>query len=170
MPYLHFPLASRVRVILVSLRNRTAERRGRQNARVWQTWLGYYLRVLSGILLTLMFCALLQKICLKKMHLHSAELNVVAVTENVNTFLLVWTHVSRYGVNWLYCCKVYKVLTVVMYSSQLSNYQLLFLYLTLFICWLIFYLKPPELVRPHRLGNTFPIISHWVFGRRRWIV
>ena len=68
------------------------------------------------------------------------ELNVVAVTENVNTFLLVWTHVSRYGVNWLYCCKVYKVLTVVMYSSQLSNYQLLFLYLTLFIYRLIFYL------------------------------
>ena len=28
-------------------------------------------------------------------HLHSAELNVVAVTENLNTFLLVWTHVSR---------------------------------------------------------------------------
>ena len=59
------------------------------------------------------------------MYLHSAELNVVAVTENVNTFLLVWTHVSRYGVNWLYCYKVYKVLTVVMYSSQLSNYQIL---------------------------------------------
>ena len=37
------------------------------------------------------------------MYLHSAELNVVAVTvENVNTFLLVWTQVSRYGVNWLY--------------------------------------------------------------------
>ena len=33
------------------------------------------------------------------MYLHSAELNVVAVTENVNTFLLVRTHVSRYGVN-----------------------------------------------------------------------
>ena len=62
---------------------------------------------------------------LLKMYLHSAELNVVAVTENVNTFLLVWTHVSRYGVNWLYCYQVYKVLTVVMYSSQLSNDQLL---------------------------------------------
>ena len=40
--------------------------------------------------------------CLRKpreMYLHSAELNVVAVTENVNTFLLVLTHVSRYGVN-----------------------------------------------------------------------
>ena len=32
---------------IVSLRNRTAGRRGRQNARVWQTWQGYYLRVLS---------------------------------------------------------------------------------------------------------------------------
>ena len=32
VPYLHFPLASRVRVVLVSLLNRTAERRGRQNA------------------------------------------------------------------------------------------------------------------------------------------
>ena len=28
-------------------------------------------------------------------HLHSVEQNVVAVTENLNTFLLVWTHVSR---------------------------------------------------------------------------
>ena len=74
------------------------------------------------------------------MYLHSAELNAVAVTENVNTFLLVWAHVSRYGVNWLYFYEVYKVLTVVMYSSQLSNYQL------------------------HRLGNTFPIFSLWVFG------
>ena len=60
------------------------------------------------------------------MYLHSAELNVVAVRENVNTFLLVWTHVSCYGVNWLYCCKLYKFLTVVMYSSQLSNYEILF--------------------------------------------
>ena len=60
------------------------------------------------------------------MYLNSAELNAVAVTENVNTFLLVWAHVSRYCVNWLYCYEVYKVLTVVMYSSQLSNYQLLF--------------------------------------------
>ena len=27
--------------------------------------------------------------------------NVVTVTENVNTFLLVWTHVSRCGIKWL---------------------------------------------------------------------
>ena len=33
---------------------------------------------------------------------------------------------------------LYKVLTVVMYSSQLPNYQLLFLYLTLFIYRLSF--------------------------------
>ena len=33
---------------------------------------------------------------------------------------------SRYGINLLHCYEVYKVLTVVMYSSQLSNYQLLF--------------------------------------------
>ena len=33
------------------------------------------------------------------MYLHSAELNVVAVIENVNSFLSVRTHVSRYGVN-----------------------------------------------------------------------
>ena len=32
---------------LVSLRNRTAERRGRQNASAWQTWQGYYLRFSS---------------------------------------------------------------------------------------------------------------------------
>ena len=30
----------------LSLRNRTAERRGQQNAYVWQTWQAYYLRVL----------------------------------------------------------------------------------------------------------------------------
>ena len=33
------------------------------------------------------------------MYLHSAELNVVAVIDNVNSFLSVPTHVSRYGVN-----------------------------------------------------------------------
>ena len=32
VPYLHFKLASRVRLPLVSLRNTTAERRGRQSA------------------------------------------------------------------------------------------------------------------------------------------
>ena len=32
---------------LPSVRNRTAGRKGRQNACVWQTWQGYYLRVLS---------------------------------------------------------------------------------------------------------------------------
>ena len=32
----------------MSLPNRTAGRRGRQNAFVWQTWLGYYLPVLSS--------------------------------------------------------------------------------------------------------------------------
>ena len=79
------------------------------------------------------------------MCLHSAELNVVAVTENVNTFLLVWTHVSRCSVNWLYFFQVYKVLTVVIYSSQLSNYQLLFLYLTLFIYHWFFTLNPTGL-------------------------
>ena len=57
----HFLLAGVGRLALVSLRNRTAKRRGRQNAWVWQTWRGYYLRVLSGIHLTLIFFALLQK-------------------------------------------------------------------------------------------------------------
>ena len=60
------------------------------------------------------------------MYLHSVELNEVAVAENVNTFLLVWANVSRYSVNWLYQSTVYKVLTVVMYSSQLLNFQLSF--------------------------------------------
>ena len=39
---------------IVSLRNRTAGRRGLQNARVWQTWQGYYLRVLSLSLLNIL--------------------------------------------------------------------------------------------------------------------
>jgi len=60
------------------------------------------------------------------MYLRSVELNEVAVTENKTTFLLEWAHVSRYGANWLYQSKVYKVLTVVMYSYQLSNFQLSF--------------------------------------------
>ena len=54
-------------VLVVSLRNRTVERRGRQNDWVWQTWRGYYLRVLSGIHLTLLFLALLQKDLFKGM-------------------------------------------------------------------------------------------------------
>ena len=33
--------------IILSLRNRTTGRRGRQAVRVWQTWQGYYLRVFS---------------------------------------------------------------------------------------------------------------------------
>ena len=51
----------------VSLRNRTAERRGRQNAWVWQTWRGYYLLVLSRIHSTSLFLARLQKDLFKGM-------------------------------------------------------------------------------------------------------
>ena len=87
------------------------------------------------------------------------------MTENVNTFLLVWTHVSCYSVNWLYCCQVYKVLTVVMYSSQISNYQLLFLYLTLFIYHWFFTLNPKGLC--DRIGwgiRSQLFYSYWVYG------
>ena len=42
-----------------------------------------------------------------EMYLHLAELNVVAVTENVNTFPLVWTHVSRYGVIVFRCIRLH---------------------------------------------------------------
>ena len=48
----------------VSFRNRTAERRGQQNAWVWQTWRGHYLPVFSRIHLTLMFFFFDKKICL----------------------------------------------------------------------------------------------------------
>ena len=48
-------------MMMTSLRNRTAERRGRQNAGVWQTWRDYYLRVLLWSSLKLMFSALLHK-------------------------------------------------------------------------------------------------------------
>ena len=50
--------------VIVSLGNRTAERRRRQNAWVWQKWQDYYLRVLSGIHLTLLFLLFYKKICL----------------------------------------------------------------------------------------------------------
>ena len=45
--------------ILVSLLNRIVERRGWQDARVWQMWQGYCLRVLSWF--ALLFSGLLQK-------------------------------------------------------------------------------------------------------------
>jgi len=53
-----------------------------------------------------------------------------------NFLLFVWTHVSLYCVNGLYFCKVYKVLAVVLYSSELSNFQLLF-FISYFIYLLI---------------------------------
>ena len=46
---------------LVSLRNRTAERRGRQNAWAWQTWQACYVCVLWWSSLNLMFSGLLLK-------------------------------------------------------------------------------------------------------------
>ena len=49
----------------LSLRNRTAERRGQQNACVWQTWQAYYLRVLWWSSLKLMFSGLLQNVLFK---------------------------------------------------------------------------------------------------------
>ena len=48
-------------LILVSLRKKTAERRGRQNACVWQTWQAYYLCVLWWSSLKLMFSGLWEK-------------------------------------------------------------------------------------------------------------
>ena len=51
----------RLFVTLLSLGNRTAGRRRRQIARVWQTWQGYFLRVLAWSSLTSMFSGLLQK-------------------------------------------------------------------------------------------------------------
>ena len=46
---------------IVSLRNRTVERRGPQNTCVWQTWQAYYLCVLWWSLPELMLSGLLQK-------------------------------------------------------------------------------------------------------------
>ena len=77
------------------------------------------------------------------MYLHSVELNEVAVTEDVTTLRLVWAHLSRYGDNWLYQSKVYKALTVVMYSSQLSNFQL-----SLFTSYFIYLLIDCLLLTP----------------------
>ena len=51
--------------LIVSLRNRTAERRGQPHACVWQTWQTYYLRVLWWSSLKLMFSGLLQKVLFK---------------------------------------------------------------------------------------------------------
>ena len=51
---------------IVSLRNRTAGRRGWQNACVWRTWRGCNLRVLSWSWLTSIFSGLLQKDLFKR--------------------------------------------------------------------------------------------------------
>ena len=51
---------------LVSLRNRTAGRRGRQIPCAWRTWQGQYLRVLLRTSLSSMFSGLLQKDLYKK--------------------------------------------------------------------------------------------------------
>ena len=51
----------------VSLRNRTADRRGRQNACLWQTWQGHYLRVMSWSSQNInVFWSLQKNICLKE--------------------------------------------------------------------------------------------------------
>ena len=54
---LPLPLSLFLSPLLVSLRNRTAERRGR---RAWQTWQGCYLGVLSWSSLNIIFSGLLQ--------------------------------------------------------------------------------------------------------------
>ena len=54
---------------LLSVRNRTAGRRGRQNVCVWQTWQGYYLRVLSWSSLNVL-CSL---VFYKKINLKESE-------------------------------------------------------------------------------------------------
>ena len=55
-----------VLLVLVSLGNRTAGRRGRQIACAWRTWQGYNLRILSWSWLTSMFSGLLQKDLFKR--------------------------------------------------------------------------------------------------------
>ena len=51
----------------MSLRNRTAERGGRQNGCMWQTWQGYYWHVLPRSPLNInVFLVFYKKICLKK--------------------------------------------------------------------------------------------------------
>ena len=97
---------------------------------------------------------------LQFMYLHSAELNVVAVTENVNTFLLVWTHVSRYGANWFYChqCNVF------VSALQLST----FIFISYFIHLSIDFLPlTPRGCATASVGeyvpNFFPL-GFWVFA------
>ena len=53
--------SNKVGTIIVSLRNRTAGRRGRQNACVWQRWHCYY-EFCHDLHLTLMFSGLYKKI------------------------------------------------------------------------------------------------------------
>ena len=60
-PHSTMPIYSQLHRTIVSLRNRTAGRRGREIACAWQTWQGYYLRFLSWSSLTSMFSDLLRK-------------------------------------------------------------------------------------------------------------
>ena len=60
-PHSTMPIYTQLHRTIVSLRNRTAGRRGREIACAWQTWQGYYLRFLSWSSLTSMFSDLLRK-------------------------------------------------------------------------------------------------------------
>ena len=75
---------------MVSLRNRTAGRRGRQNVCVWQTWQGYHLRVLSWS--SLRFSDLYENACLKENEVWrkviSNKIKVTLVTQGLASSFL----------------------------------------------------------------------------------
>ena len=61
------PPSHHSKVIAVSVRNRMAGRRRRQNGCLWQTWQGYYLHVLSWSSITFIcFLVFYKKVCLKE--------------------------------------------------------------------------------------------------------
>ena len=80
----------------VSLHSRTAERSGWQNSRVWQTWQGYYLRVLSWSSLNVMFSGLIWRKGLFKQNYchayHTRSTALFSFTILLRKFTVVVTH------------------------------------------------------------------------------
>jgi len=92
---------------ILSLSSAMAERSGRQNSRVWQTWQGYYLRVLSCSSLNNVFWSYYQHTCLKNgeiwQRVCSNKITVTFVTQGLPSSFL--SHrvvlVHQYRNDWL---------------------------------------------------------------------
>ena len=96
----------------------------------------------------------------------------VVVIENANIFLLVWTHVKRYGVKWVHCCKVCGLTVCNVFISALKLCQFLFT-VCVFVrgCAFSYFLSLPKVGVPafdRGICSHFfpPAFWFWLFIRR----